>query len=133
MDIHEDTGFQTNHCSERATFRIGQSMVTFSRGDVPVVCCLVHGIGFSATTGFFKISTDWEHYFGCSKIQSACRFHNLYVQILFDANLLSILGLNIIILLSYNQPLPVLLFCHQQPIQTNRLLLRNTTLGPWWF
>ena len=80
---------------------------------------------------FLKIFTYWEHYFGCSKFWR-CRFHDLfilYVWILFDANLLSILGLNMIILLSYYQPLPVFLFCQQQPIQLKQMLLRNTTVG----
>ena len=110
MDIHEDTGFLTNHFepfSERGNFsnRAKYGDIPSSHGDIPVVFCLVHGIGLSATTGFFKISTYWEHYFGCSKFRR-CRFldlYVLYVRILFDANLLSILGLNLIILLSIYQ------------------------------
>ena len=110
MDIHEDTGFLTNHfepSSERGNFsnRAKYGDIPSSHGDIPVVFCLVHGIGLSATTGFFKISTYWEHYFGCSKFRR-CRFldlYVLYVRILFDANLLSILGLNLIILLSIYQ------------------------------
>ena len=110
MDIHEDTGFLTNHfepSSERGTFRIGQNMVTFPLHTVtfPWYSVLFMGSAYQQQQVFFKISTHWEHYFGCSKFRR-CRFldlYVLYVRILFDANLLSILGLNLIILLSIYQ------------------------------
>ena len=114
MDTHEDTGFLINHfepSSDRGNFlnwtKYGD--IPSSHGDIPVILCLIYGIGLSATTGSFKISTYWKHFFGCFKFRG-CRFHDLYVfyvQIIFDTNLLSLLGRNIIILLSYYQPLPV--------------------------
>ena len=83
MGAHEDTGLQINlfePSSERGTFsnwaKYGD--IPSTHGDIPVVFCLVYEIGFLATKGFFKISTHWEHNFGCSKFRG-CRFHNLYV------------------------------------------------------
>ena len=59
MDIHEDTGFLTNHfepSSERGNFsnRAKYGDIPSSHGDIPVVFCLIHGIGLLATTGFSK-------------------------------------------------------------------------------
>ena len=68
MDTHEDTGFLINHfepSSERGNFsnwtKYGD--IPSSHGDIPVILCLIYGIGLSATTGSFKISTYWEHFF----------------------------------------------------------------------
>ena len=96
------------------TFRIGQNMVTFPLHTVTFPWYSVLFMGYQQQQVFFKISTHWEHYFGCSKFRR-CRFldlYVLYVRILFDANLLSILGLKLIILLSIHQPLPVFYFAN---------------------
>ena len=89
MGAHEDTGLQINlfePSSERGTFsnwaKYGD--IPSTHGDIPVVFCLVYEIGFLATKGFFKISTHWEHNFGCSKFRG-CRFHSLYVLICSDS------------------------------------------------
>ena len=83
MGAYKNTGLQINlfePSSERGTFsnwaKYGDIPSTHS--DIPVVFCLVYEIGFLATKVFFKISTHWEHNFGCSKFRG-CRFHNLYV------------------------------------------------------
>ena len=62
MDTHEDTGFLINHfepSSERGNVlnwtKYGD--IPSSHGDIPVILCLIYGIGLSATTGSFKIST----------------------------------------------------------------------------
>ena len=68
MDTHEDTGFLITHFepfSERGNFsnwaKYGD--IPSSHADIPVILCLIHEMGLSATTGSFKISTHWEHFF----------------------------------------------------------------------
>ena len=136
MDTHEDTGFLINHfepSSERGNFsnRAKYGDIPSSHGDIPVVFCLVHGIGLSATTGFFQNFYPLGALFWLlqvSKMQVSRPVRSLLSDSLRREP----------IIYSGTQPnyftkhLPAtssFLFRQQQPIQTNQLLLRNTTVG----